>query len=323
MDKDRLKKTISTHTEKINEQLYKMFVSGSSLTRQVFNQTIRTGKRLRPLLVVYSTLCSNYEGDMTPVYRLGAIVELVHTASLLHDDVIDEADVRREVVSSNRLFGNKASILAGDYMYSLAYNVVLDYDKKIAKKISEAAYTLSEGETKEIENTGNMELTEKKYLEIIYMKTGILIEASSVVGAIFSGCDKDRIDLFSEMGKNLGIAFQIYDDVLDYMGTEEKMGKETMKDIREGKATLPLIHSLHNDDGDLMDAVRKLEKSDVKRESLLKIKRLVEERSGIVYSLKKAEDYAERAKKAISFIEISSSREVLEALIDYSVNREH
>ncbi len=322
MDKDRLKKIISTHTRRIDEELYRMFVSQSSSTKQVFNQVIRTGKRLRPLLVVYSALCSNYKKDMVPLYRLGAIMELVHTASLLHDDVIDEADVRRGVVSSNRLFGNKASILAGDYMYSFAYNTVLGYGEEIAGKISEAVCILTEGETKEMENTGRMELTEKEYLEIIYMKTGVLIEASSVVGAMFSGCNKDRIELFSEMGKNLGIAFQIYDDVLDYMGSEEEMGKEIMKDIREGKITLPLIHSLHNDDGKLMDAVKKLKKSN-KRENLLRIKQLVEERNGIVYSFKKATDYAERAKKAIRRLEISPSKEVLEALIDYSVNRAH
>jgi len=322
MDKDRLKKIISTHTRKIDEELYRMFVSQSSSTKQVFNQVIRTGKRLRPLLVVYSALCSNYKKDMAPLYRLGAIMELVHTASLLHDDVIDEADVRRGVVSSNRLFGNKASILAGDYMYSFAYNTVLGYGEEIAGKISEAVCILTEGETKEMENTGRMELTEKEYLEIIYMKTGVLIEASSVVGAMFSGCNKDRIELFSEMGKNLGIAFQIYDDVLDYIGSEEEMGKEIMKDIREGKITLPLIHSLHNDDGKLMDAVKKLKKSN-KRENLLRIKQLVEERNGIVYSFKKATDYAERAKKAIKHLEISPSKEVLEALIDYSVNRAH
>lgn len=320
MDKNELKEIVFPYVEKIDKELYEIVVPRSRLTMQIFNQVIKTGKRLRPLLVIYSALCSKYNKDMKSLYRLGAIIELVHTASLLHDDVIDEAEMRRGVVSSNRLFGNEASILTGDYMYSLAYNMVLHYeDKRIAKKISEAAYILSEGEIKELENTRNIKLTEEEYLEIIYMKTGVLIEASSIVGAMFAGCGEEKIKLFSEMGKNLGIAFQVYDDVLDYMGTEEEMGKETMKDIREGKITMPLIYSLHKDN----ELVNISKDFSVKTEELLKIKRIVEKRGGIDYSLKKAKNYAERARKAISSIESSSEKEALEALIDYSVSRKN
>lgn len=213
----------------------------SVLLDKVIDQ-ISGGKRLRPILVVASARSLGFDQEEI-LHATACIVEYIHIASLLHDDVIDEAKKRRGKESVNSAYGNRVAIMSGDYLYSLAYNKVLDINTDIAKEISKAAYNLALGEIAEIENFSKI-ITEEEYFDIIYKKTASLIESSCTSGCLLSK-NPDQLEYFKQYGKNLGLAFQIKDDLMDYSSAD--IGKDTYNDIQEGKVTLPLILAFKKD----------------------------------------------------------------------------
>ncbi len=311
----RLKAAIKSDIDRVDKKLKEVVKPKSRLLFDVYNQVIDSGKRLRPLLVLYVSKALGFNEDDNALV-VGSVIELVHTASLLHDDIIDEALFRRGRPSANSVFGIKPAILGGDYLFSLAYNVVLRYDKEIAKRISEAAYTLTEGEILEIEKAFDINVSYSDYLEVIYKKTAVLIEVSCVCGGLLVG--SGYIEALSNYGRNLGLAFQIKDDCLDYMGDENEVGKDLGIDLKEGKITLPVLNAIEKK-GDLKNKLKEF--FNTKDENLLNELIYEIREYGLYDALKEAERYADLAKRAIDGLPASKYKDYLLAIADYSIER--
>ncbi len=311
----KLKTAIKSDIDKVDEKLKEIVKPKSGLLFDVYKQVIDSGKRLRPLLVFYVSKALGLDKDDDALV-VGSVIELVHTASLLHDDIIDEALFRRGRPSANSVFGIKPAVLGGDYLFSLAYNIVLKYNKEIARRISEAAYTLTEGEVLEIERAFNVNVSIDDYLEVIYKKTAVLIEVSCVCGGLL--VESDYIDVLSDYGKNLGLAFQIKDDCLDYMGDAKEVGKDLGVDLREGKITLPVLVAMDRNK-DLKGKIEEFfdsKNTRVLNEIVFNVKKC-----GLDGALKEAKKYADLAKKAVNELPVSKYKNYLLAIADYSIER--
>jgi octaprenyl-diphosphate synthase len=207
------------------------------------------GKRLRPALLLLTCGALGYVGSQR--FNLAAVVEFIHTATLLHDDVVDDSAMRRGNPTANESFGNPASVLVGDFLYSRAFQMMVDsQNMRIMEVLADATNVIAEGEVMQLMNMHNAELDEQAYLQVIRSKTAKLFEASARVGAILAGATADMEDACAEYGQALGTAFQVIDDVLDYAGNAEVLGKNIGDDLREGKATLPLIAAMQRASSD-------------------------------------------------------------------------
>jgi len=228
----------------IHRELDGAFDSHVRLVQDIGKHTLLShGKLLRPLLFVLSCDLCEHEGE--DVYRLSTIFEYIHTASLLHDDVLDNAEVRRKQPSANQVWGNHAAVLAGDFLYSKALTIAVQADSiPFLSKLTETTLRMTEGQILEFAHTNDWETTRDQYLEIITAKTAVLISAACGCGAIISGADRTTQEALSQFGLNAGIAFQLIDDLLDYTSSEKVFGKPVGKDLQEGKVTLPLIYTL-------------------------------------------------------------------------------
>lgn len=310
-----LKNEIKNDIKKVDKLLFSVVKPQSKLVKDVCKQVMMDGKRLRPLIVYYTALSLGCE-DKASAMEIGGIIELIHTASLLHDDILDNASMRRGRPSSNTIFGNNAAVLGGDYLYSLGFNMVLTFDKRIAKVISQAAYLLAEGETQEIENAFNIDLTQEEYFDIIYKKTAVLIRASSVSGALFT--DDTFEDEFSKFGEYLGLAFQVKDDCLDYESNNEILGKDAGCDLKEGKITLPLLIAIEKDK-DIRNDVKNY--FDNRDDVLLGTIKDKVRQLGLQDAQHKAEIFSNRSKQAITDIHNSKYKDYLMAICDYAISR--
>jgi octaprenyl-diphosphate synthase len=207
------------------------------------------GKRLRPALLLLTCGALGYVGSQR--FNLAAVVEFIHTATLLHDDVVDDSAMRRGNPTANESFGNPASVLVGDFLYSRAFQMMVEaQNMRIMEVLADATNVIAEGEVMQLMNMHNAELDEQAYLQVIRSKTAKLFEASARVGAILAGATADMEDACAEYGQALGTAFQVIDDVLDYTGNAEVLGKNIGDDLREGKATLPLIAAMQRASSD-------------------------------------------------------------------------
>ncbi len=311
-----LKNAIKQDIKAVDETLSKLIKPESKLSFDVYKQVVESGKRLRPLLVLYSANALGFQ-KTNDALILGSIIELIHTASLLHDDIIDDAQFRRGRKAANTVFGVKPAVLGGDYLYSLAFNMVLDFDIDIAKVISKAAYMLAEGEIKEIENAFNVYVTQEDYYDVIYKKTATLLEASSVCGALLA--DKKYKEQFEEYGKNLGFAFQIKDDCLDYRADFKMLGKDMGIDLKEGKITMPVLYAV-NEDESLRNEIDLYFKQKDDKLLIWLIETI--RKKGLEPSMEKAREFAKKAKDAISFLEDGKYKKYLMAVADYAIERE-
>ncbi len=255
----------------------------------LFN-TLEGGKRLRARLVL--KIAKNH--PKAPV--LAAIVELIHAASLLHDDVIDEATTRRGKPSVNATEGSKTAIMLGDILYSKGFSELVEFDKQISKTISDAVTKLSIGEMLDVKLSENFNDDEKSYLDMLYLKTATLIEACAKSAAILVGLDQDRYALF---GKNLGLSFQIIDDILDITSDEKTLGKPAMNDFVEGKTTLPYIYLYHNLPNDEQNRLKSLHKKILSKEDSNWIKENMQKYNTIQKSFLYAKKLSDEAKECV------------------------
>ena len=230
--------------------------SGVPLVGQVSHYIISAGgKRLRPALLLLTCGALGFRGEQR--FNLAAVVEFIHTATLLHDDVVDDSALRRGNATANETFGNPASVLVGDFLYSRAFQMMVDaQDMRIMQVLADATNVIAEGEVMQLMNMHNAGLDETGYLQVIRSKTAKLFEASARVGAILAGADSAQEETCAEYGQALGTAFQVIDDVLDYAGDAAVMGKSLGDDLREGKATLPLIAAMQRGTSEQRDLVR-------------------------------------------------------------------
>ncbi|MDR1310649.1 MAG: polyprenyl synthetase family protein [Burkholderiaceae bacterium] len=231
--------------------------SDAPLVRSVGEHVMQAGgKRIRPMLLLLVAGALGYHG--TQHHTLAAVIELIHTASLLHDDVVDESPLRRGLESANMRFGAAAAVLVGDFMHTRAFQLLLEVgDVSVMQVLAEATNTIAEGEVLQLMRVGDVEMSEEAYLDIAYAKTAKLFEVASALGALLCRASPDIVAKAKAYGKHFGIAFQIADDMLDYSGEEHTLGKAAGSDIREGKVTLPLIHLMRYGTFDQKELVRR------------------------------------------------------------------
>lgn len=245
------------HFKCITDELEKLLRSPVEIATDIIaHALLGQGKRLRPLLFVLSAQLCGYEGE--DVYRLSTVFECIHTGSLLHDDVLDNAETRRKKPAAREVWGNQASVLGGDYLYSKAIEIALATgNQQLLRVLNETSIEMVEGQFLELVHTDNWRISKEEYLSIIISKTAVLMSAACGCGAIVAGAKEEVVNRLKEFGRNLGIAFQLIDDLLDYTSREEEFGKPVGKDLKEGKITLPLIYTLsERDEAEIEDMAK-------------------------------------------------------------------
>ena len=290
------------------------------LIRQVAEYIIAAGgKRLRPVLTLLSGRALGHCGEQ--LHELAAMIEFIHTATLLHDDVVDESALRRGHETANVLFGNAASVLVGDFLYTRAFEMMISAgNMDILAVMAEATNLIAEGEVLQLRNIGNIDVTEEEYLRVIRYKTAKLFEASARVGALSSGASAEQVQAITEYGMCLGTAFQIIDDVLDYSGDASSIGKTLGDDLAEGKPTLPLIYTMKNGNSEASATVREaLEYAS--RDRFQDVLAAVQSCGALYYARSEAIKIAEEAVTALVPIPESKSRQALVELARFSVDR--
>ena len=279
------------------------------------------GKRLRPLLTLGAARMCGYQGDRH--VRLAACVEFIHTATLLHDDVVDESLLRRGAESANALFGNKASVLVGDFLFARAFQMMVDDGSlRVLAILSQAAATIAEGEVLQLATQHDLSTPLDRYLEVIRGKTAALFTAACQVGAVVAERSAAEETALAEYGSNLGMAFQLVDDALDYAADQAKLGKTVGDDFREGKVTLPVLAAYQaGSDGERAFWRRTIEDSEQGEADLDHALSLIAASQAIETTLARAAVFAEEAKGALAVFPAEPFRDTLVAVADYTVSR--
>ncbi|MCL2669193.1 MAG: polyprenyl synthetase family protein [Syntrophaceae bacterium] len=308
--------------QRVEEYLEKHLRSEVQLIPEIIHHLISSGgKRFRPLLLLATAeLCGNRGGERR--YTLSAALEFIHTASLLHDDVVDRAETRRGKASANHIWGNATSVLVGDYLYSKAFQLMTDDgNPAIFKLLTTSTITMSEGEVFQLVKAGDISITEKEYLSIIEKKTSILISAACAIGGILGDASESQIEALTRFGMRLGTAFQLTDDTLDYVAKEEEFGKAIGQDLSEGKLTLPLIRTIKKCTPEERALIRKgIEEKDAGATAEIPV--LIKRYDGIPYALAKAKTAIEEAKGFLALFPDSEAKTALIAIADYIIERQ-
>lgn len=307
----------------VESALYEIFSGNATLLQIIGKHIIGSGgKRLRPLLLILSAELCGFRGEAG--IKCAAIIEAIHTASLLHDDVIDFATTRRGKPSANKLFGNQVVILVGDYLYSNSLRLaVAMQNQRLMQALAHATTTMTEGEILQMQRTADPEITDDEYFAIISAKTGALMACACAIGAILAGKDVETEARLADFGMKLGITFQLADDVLDYTARQDDLGKKLGKDLEEGKITMPLIHLLKS-----ASEVERAEISDIiksnhsKSKALKRILALCTKYDAIAKSMQTAQGIANEAKAILEGFEPCPAKEYLNEITDYALKRE-
>lgn len=289
------------------------------LNNQVCDYIIGSGgKRIRPLVLLLLARAMNYNGDKH--YQLATAIEFIHTATLLHDDVVDESEQRRNRPTANRKFGNAAAVLVGDFLYTRAFQLI-SHELRAAELIADATNELAMGEVMQLMNVSNIDLSEAEYFQVIYLKTAVLFAAACQFSAVLAQRE-DLATACADYGKHLGNAFQIADDVLDYTGDAASTGKNIGDDLADKKMTLPLIHALKHADETSAQTLREII-SNGQRERINEVLTILSATDAITYAQSIAYTQADLAKSAITQLPDSLYKTVLLALPDMAVRRQH
>ena len=294
--------------------------SDVALVSQVSRYIVASGgKRLRPLIVLLAARAFDYEGEQH--VRAAATIEFIHTATLLHDDVVDSSSRRRGKDSANTVFGNQASVLVGDFLYSRAFQMMVDMDSmRVMRILADATNTIAAGEVMQLMNVHDPDTTEEAYRQVIYRKTARLFEAGAQIAAVLAGRTDAEEAAMIEYGRSLGTAFQLIDDALDFDASPDELGKNLGDDLAEGKATLPLIHAMREGSAEQRDLIRNaiLEGG---LDDLQRIQSVIESTGALQYTAARAQEAADQAIGALSEIPDSDYKEALIAIADFSVRR--
>jgi len=281
------------------------------------------GKRIRPAVLLMASRLGGYSGDRAVLYA--AVVEFIHTATLVHDDIIDDSDLRRGRLAVHSRWGNDITVLLGDYLYIKSMAMALTHDElEIIRLLCDVTLRMIEGELYQLTKNGDADITEDEHFDIIRRKTAYLFGGCAQIGGMLGKVNAEREQALREYGFNLGIAFQLVDDLLDFTGDAHAVGKPIGSDLREGKVTLPLIHLLRqSNDGLGSRIVRDIVSTrTVTEEQWSDLLRSLKEHASIDYAYRRASEFAERAKKPLSAFPASSEREALLALPDYILSRD-
>jgi octaprenyl-diphosphate synthase len=309
---------------RINEELKKGRVSRISLVKDMEDHILLgQGKRIRPLFFVLSCRLCQYKGN--DIYRLSTIFEYAHAASLLHDDVLDNAAIRRNRPSANNIWGNHAAVLEGDYLASKASSIAVHTNNLyFIKKLNEAGAKMVEGQILELMHTNDLDIRKDIYMEIITNKTAVLISAACAGGAIISGADDETEKSLADFGMNAGIAFQLMDDLLDYTSSEAEIGKHVGKDLREGKITLPLIYALSR-----VNAKKKkkfenqMKNGNIDEDQYRELIEIVKASGSLDRIRDKAQSYVDKAAHYLGAFPDSAAKREIMGLNQYMVDRSY
>lgn len=319
---EKLHSLIGTDMKAVDAVIRQRLHSEVVLVRQVAEYIIQSGgKRLRPALVLLSAGALDYRGRFH--HDLAAVVEFIHTATLLHDDVVDESALRRGRETANAMFGNAASVLVGDFLYSRAFQMMVAVnDMRVMQVLSDATNIIAEGEVLQLMNCHDADVDEARYLQVIRYKTAKLFEAAAQLGAILGGASPEQERGLAAYGMHLGTAFQIIDDVLDYSGAEAETGKHVGDDLAEGKPTLPLIHVMQNGRPEQAALVRNaIERGG--RDAFADVLAAVRDSGALDHARRVAEAESALAADAIASLPASQYKESLLELSAFAVTRSY
>ncbi|HHL2546656.1 TPA: octaprenyl diphosphate synthase [Yersinia enterocolitica] len=278
------------------------------------------GKRIRPMIAVLVARALGYQG--TKHITVAALIEFIHTATLLHDDVVDESDMRRGKATANAAFGNAASVLVGDYIYTRSFQMMTSLESlRVLTLMSDATNVIAEGEVLQLMNCNNPDITEENYMQVIYSKTARLFEAASQSAAVLSDATEEQELTLQNYGRYLGTAFQLIDDLLDYSSDGTTLGKNTGDDLNEGKPTLPLLHAMHNGTPEQAAMIRQAIEEGNGRHLLEPVLVAMQQCGSLDYTRQRAEEEADKAIAALQVLPESDYRLALEGLAHIAVQR--
>jgi len=321
-DLDLVRNVVAADMDRVNDLIQRRLHSDVVLIDQLGHYIVNSGgKRLRPALVLLSAGAFSYPGEQH--INLAAIIEFIHTACLLHDDVVDASRLRRGQETANQRWGNEASVLVGDFLYSRAFQMMVEVDSmRIMNIMSETTNTIAEGEVQQLLNRHDPDTTQERYLQVIFKKTAKLFEAAARTGAIISAAGAEPEEAMAAYGKHVGIAYQLIDDVLDYSASSDKLGKNIGDDLAEGKPTLPLIHAMSHSPAPQARLIRHAIETGGLKE-LGEIQAAIEETGAIAYTAQLAREEADKALAAIANLPRTTYLEALHALARFAVERTH
>lgn len=322
MSIESIRNVIAKDMGEVDNVIQQKLHSQVALVRQVSEYIIQSGgKRLRPALVILAAGLFDYKGSFH--HNLAAVVEFIHTATLLHDDVVDESELRRNQATANAIFGNAASVLVGDFLYSRAFQMMVEVgNMRIMEVLADATNTIAEGEVLQLLNCRDPDVEEENYLQVIRYKTAKLFEAAARLGAILGGATPDEEEALAAYGMHLGTAFQLVDDLLDYSGNDQDTGKNLGDDLAEGKPTLPLIFAMRSGTPAQINIVRHAIETGGKDgfEPILKI---IQESGALDYAKQCARKEADTAISAIAAIRDSTYKQCLLELAEFAITRNY
>jgi octaprenyl-diphosphate synthase len=320
MSFESVKALVEDDLRQVDAVIRNRLASDVVLVNQIAEYIVGSGgKRLRPLVVVIAAKACGYQGTRHP--EAAAIIEFIHTATLLHDDVVDGSKLRRGRDTANEVWGNEASVLVGDYVYSRSFEMMVSLESmRIMDVMAGATNKIAEGEVLQLLNANDPETTEQRYFEVIYRKTAKLFEAGAQIAAILSGASPSIETAMAAYGRHLGTAFQLVDDVLDYQSNSAELGKNLGDDLAEGKPTLPLIYALRTGTDEQRTLIRRaIEEGSL--EHLQQITAAIESTGGLAYTARLARQEAALAIEAIATLPDSAYKQALRELADFAVER--
>jgi octaprenyl-diphosphate synthase len=320
MTAQRIYDTVADDFSRVNDLIIKRLASDVPLVEKIAQYIIESGgKRLRPLLVLLSSRAVGYKED--DHLKLAAVIEFLHTATLLHDDVVDTSDLRRGRSTANARWGNAPSVLVGDFLYARAFEMMVELQNlRIMDVLSHATAVIAEGEVLQLMNVKNPDVSEEKYMEVIHNKTAMLFEAASHTGALLAGASAEQETALRDYGKHLGLAFQLVDDLLDYQGNADEMGKNVGDDLAEGKPTLPLIYAMSRGTAEEKQLIRQaIRKGGL--DDLPAILDIVRSSGALEYTNAKAKEQARLAADCLKTLPETDHKKALELLTDVAVAR--
>ncbi|WP_210413907.1 polyprenyl synthetase family protein [Luteithermobacter gelatinilyticus] len=318
----RLQALVREDMEKVNQTILHKMQSPVALIPQLAGHLISSGgKRLRPMLTLASSRLCGYEGERH--VELSACVEFIHSATLLHDDVVDESDLRRGQDTANAVWGNKASVLVGDFLFSRSFELmVADGSLEVLRILSNASSVIAEGEVLQLVTANDTETTEDSYMEVIAAKTAALFAAACEIGAVIAERPAAEQDALQSYGRNLGIVFQLIDDVLDYSAQQEKLGKSIGDDFREGKITLPIVLAFRRGSEEERQFWRRtMEDLDQKDGDLEQALELIHKHNALKDTIERARHYGAKARDALVIFPDNAYRQALIDIVDFCIDR--
>jgi octaprenyl-diphosphate synthase len=322
IDFESIKRLTADDTKSVDKLIVKKLTSDVVLINQMGHYIVNNGgKRLRPMLLLLGAKALGQVEQNHLV--LAAVIEFIHTATLLHDDVVDESDLRRGQQSANAVWGNAASVLVGDYLYSSAFEMMVSTNiMRVMEILSKTTTAIAEGEVLQLLNCNNPETSETKYLEVISRKTAILFSAAMRLAAVVSKANVEVEEKLAQYGQHLGVAFQLIDDALDYKATKEELGKNLGDDLAEGKPTLPLIYAIKNSNPTDADVIINAIKNG-DRDAFNEVYNIVKRTKAIEYTEQRANEEAQKAMSALNVLKESQYKQALLALASFSVQRSY